>query len=330
MTRLTSLFLVLAGVVANFDSLARQSSDNNLPEIAGELVVVNKGSSNVHIINLSHPAHRSIIQTGREPHEVAVSPDGMTAVITDYGGQNPGNTLTVIDLESKKKLKSIELKGYRAPHGIDYLNNDHVVVTCEADQAVLLINVVTGKIEKIMKTGQQMSHMVVTDGADRVYVSSIGSGNLSVFDAKRGELLKHIETDSGAEGLDITPDGNEIWVANRAADNVTVIDAHALSEIETLSTGSFPIRVKITPDGSKVLISNARDGSITVFDAQSKQRLKTIALDIDLSKGLSPIGILPHPQAPYVFVANTTANEIIVVDLNKLKEVGIISTDNVP
>ena len=38
------------------------------------------------------------LPTGEGPHEVVVSSDGSTAVVTDYGGQNGADALTVIDV----------------------------------------------------------------------------------------------------------------------------------------------------------------------------------------------------------------------------------------
>jgi YVTN family beta-propeller protein len=63
----------------------------------GTLLVLNKAANTVSLIDLAKKKSVATIRTGEEPHEVAVSPDGKTAVVCNYGSSpTPGNTLTVI------------------------------------------------------------------------------------------------------------------------------------------------------------------------------------------------------------------------------------------
>ena len=57
-----------------------------------------KGAASASIVDVSTGQILKTLPTGEGPHEVVVSADGATAVVTDYGGRSGGNTLTVIDL----------------------------------------------------------------------------------------------------------------------------------------------------------------------------------------------------------------------------------------
>src|SRR5438477_8734759 len=62
------------------------------------LLVLNKEENTLAIVD---PATRRVVgrvPTGEAPHEVAVSADGRLAFVANYGSQNAGNTISVIDL----------------------------------------------------------------------------------------------------------------------------------------------------------------------------------------------------------------------------------------
>src|SRR5688500_12109071 len=102
-----ALVLALASVASAKDS--------------GTLLVLNKSDNTVSLIDLATRKTVATVPTGIGPHEVAVSPDGKTAVIANYGAQIPGSSLTIIDIPGKQALKTIDLGEYRRPHGIVWL-----------------------------------------------------------------------------------------------------------------------------------------------------------------------------------------------------------------
>ncbi|MDX1579684.1 MAG: gluconolaconase, partial [Gemmatimonadota bacterium] len=85
--------------------------------LSGTLVVVNKGPSTVSIVDLASGALLGRLPTGAGPHEVVLTSDGATAVVTDYGARTGGSTLTVVDVENQRILRTIDLGPHRRPHG---------------------------------------------------------------------------------------------------------------------------------------------------------------------------------------------------------------------
>ena len=66
---------------------------------AGTLVVANKSDATVSLVDTGSGEVVATLPTGEGPHEVAVSPDGKTALVANYGTRGaPGSSLTVIDL----------------------------------------------------------------------------------------------------------------------------------------------------------------------------------------------------------------------------------------
>lgn len=322
-----------------------REAKENAPLI-GTLIILNKAEASASFINLATAEEIAKVPTGDGPHEVAVSPDGATAVVANYGGQqNPGNSLTVIDIASKSVTKTIDLGSFRRPHGIVFLaDGNRVAVTAEVNRALILVDIERGEVVQHLDTGAEVSHMVaVSPDGSRAFVSNIGSGSICAFELESGRPLGEIATAPGAEGIDISPDGREVWVTNRAADTVSVIDAHSLAVLATIECPAFPIRVKFTPDGSNVLVSNARTGDVAVFDAVARIATRRIKMDeepVDDPSGRLfagtfegspvPVGILVHPAGDYAFIANTQADIVTIIDLNNFAIVGRIKAGREP
>ena len=314
---------------------------------SGTLLVLNKSDDTVSFIDLATSKVKGTLPTGDGPHEVAVSNDGKTAVVTNYGDAgNPGKTLTVVDVPGKKVLRTIDLGSYSRPHGIAWLQGDQVAVTVEANEAVLIVGVSDGKVEHAIATDQAGSHMVaVSPKHRRAFTANIGSGSSTVIDLSTHERITDVVTGRGAEGIAVAPDGSEVWVTNREANTVSIIDPATLKVSATLEPGQVPIRVKFTPDGTRALISNARSGDVAVFDTVTKKQITRIPMQqqgeqpphgdarpmvSQFGDGPVPVGILMPESLSLAFVANTNADTITVIDLNTFKIVNRLKAGREP
>ena len=71
----------------------------------GTLPVLNTSDNTVSLVDLASKKSIATIPTGSGSHEVAVSAEGRTAVVCNYGSQlSPGSTLTVIDILARKSI----------------------------------------------------------------------------------------------------------------------------------------------------------------------------------------------------------------------------------
>ena len=297
---------------------------------ADTLVVLNKAEATASLIDLDSGEAVVTLPTGNGPHEAATSPDGRLVVGCNYGNrENPGSSLTVIDVAAARVVKTIDLGEYRRPHGVQWLaDGKRVAVTAEENKALLVVDVATGTVEQVIATDQDVSHMVVLapDGS-RAFVANIGSGSMTAIDLVKGERIANVVTGEGAEGIDITPDGREVWVTNRAADTVSVIDAKTLEILDSLDSATFPIRAKLTPDGRNVLVSHARSADISVIDVKARKELRRISRQkgsVDnegklfgdqFGESSIPIGVVMDPSGKRAWVALAGSDLIPEPDL---------------
>lgn len=304
---------------------------------AGTLIVLNKSDHDAALVNPDTLEVIAKLPTGQGPHEVAVSPDGRTAYVANYGAfgvfrdtgerrSEPGNTITVLDLAGRKVRATFSLGEYQMPHGI-WVSKDgqRLWVTVERNQAVLELDASSGEILKAWTTGQRTSHMLVpTPDERKLYIANIGSGSATVIN-RGDDSVKTIATGAGAEGIDVSPDGKEVWVTNRGANTVSVIDTATDTIVASFeSGGAMPIRAKFTPDGKEVWVSNARSNAVTVFDAATRKLLATIEV------GAVPVGIQMTPDGRRAFVANTNQNQVTVIDVPARKVLRNFSTGTEP
>ena len=311
----------------------------------GVLIVANKSDNTVNIIDRLNGDILATVETGLEPHEVEVTPDGKFAVVANYGNREfPGNTLSVISIELAENQKTIDLGENTRPHGMVFLKDSyHLLVTTEGNQTLLLVDIETGEVLKTIPTEQEISHMVAArNDPATAFVSSIRTGNMTVIDLESDQIITHVYSGRGAEGIAVSPDEKEVWVTNRSDNTLTVFDTQSFEVIETIPCGEFPIRTKFSPDGKLFLVSNARSGEIAVFDAEEKNLAANISLKIELSddpegryfaaefEGSSiPIGLVV-PDNESAYVANTNADVVTVIDLKNFEVIDHFKTGKQP
>ncbi len=309
------------------------------------LIALNKSDDTASILDAKSGAVRATVPVGKGPHEVEVLSDGKTAAVSNYGNrEEPGRTLTLIDLEKRAPLGTIELPEGARPHGLKSLFDGRLLVTAEGLQELLIVDPKTRRVAARVATGRETSHMVAAspDGK-RAYVANIGSGSVTVVDLSQAKVIKDIPTGEGAEGIAITPEGREVWVVNRAADTVSIINTKTLEVAATLKVPQFPIRIKITPDGQRALVSCARSGDVAIIDTATKKEVKRISIDREavpgsearlfsdrFGKSPTPVGLLIAPDGKRAWVASTNADVVSVLDLVSLTVTGRIIAGKEP
>jgi YVTN family beta-propeller protein len=317
---------------------------------AETLLVANKREATVSLIDLATGRVRATLPTGEAPHEIAVSADGGTAAVANYGAGRAGSTLTVLELGAggaARVARTIDLGAWRRPHGVAFLADGRLLVTVEDSQAMLVVDVARGRVEQAIRTGADVSHMIVgsPDGR-RAYVANIGSGSVSVLDLAKAERVAVVPTGRGAEGIALSPDGAELWVTNREDDTVSVVDTAKLAVVATLPAADFPIRAEMTPDGRRVLVSCAGSGDLAVFDRASRSLVRRLELPAAparsgergdrgmfagaFGRSSVPIGIEIAPDGRRVWIAHSRGDAISVVDLERLEKTGELRAGREP
>ncbi len=304
-----------------------------VPGLAGTVVVVNQQSDTVTLVDVkTMEAYRHVPVVGG-PHEAAASPDGRRVVVTNYNkqGAGPQKALSLLALPSGDTLKTIDLGEYRAPHDVRWVDGSRVVVTSEANQALLVVNVDSGAIEKVFRTEAGVSHMLaLSTDRTRLYCSNMRDGSVSAFDFQSGKKLADVKTGKECEGVGVTPDGRWVWAGNRAEDSISIIDTRSLQVVKHLPSPGFPYRVQFTPNGRFALVPHATASALVVADVATQTIAKTIPLGLTRVPEPSTAGVFPHPDNRHAFVTVRNDDSMLVIDLESGKTLARVGVQSSP
>lgn len=316
-----------------------------LPASAETLLVVRKTGNAVDFVDPGSGLRLASVPTGTAPHEISVSPDGRRAVVSNYGTrEQPGSTVSIIDLEQPQESRRIDLAPHTRPHGVAWFAADRIAVTTEGSRHLLILDPASGKVIAAIETAQETSHMVaVSADARRAYVTSIGSGTTTAIDLVAARKLEDVVTGAGSEALALTPDGHELWVAARTDGMVAIVDTSTLEVKARLPLPGVPIRIAMTPDGHRALITCASAGELVSFDVATHRELGRAKVMAPLAAGAAarpsarlapgsvlPVGLLVARDGRSAYVAATMADRVVQFDTRTLAVLRTIEVGGEP
>jgi YVTN family beta-propeller protein len=343
------LALVLGSMVASTTLCAQ-----NTP--AAALLALSKKD---HTLAIVDPATLKVIArvpVGNDPHEVIASADGETAYVSNYGF-GAYNTLAVVDLIGQKALPAVGLGPLRGPHGLDFVGGK-VWFTAEGAKAIGSYDPVTKKVDWILGTGQNRTHMIfVSQTLKWIVTTNVSSGTVSIIEKTAGRPgpppggpvsgpggppnglppgpppgspggdwnQTVVPVGNGSEGFDVSPDGKEIWVANAQDGTVSIIDAAKKQVTQTLAVDARSAnRLKFTLNGKLALISTLRGPDLIIVDTATRKVIKRVPV------GRGAAGIVMQPDGSRAFVACSPDDYVAVIDLKSLAVAGRIDVGGEP
>jgi len=327
-TSLLAMALLAAGFAAAGGAAAPRarngfSAAEETPNPA--LLVLEKEDGTLAIVDPATLQVVARVPVGRDPHEVAVSEDGKTAYASNYsffGSVGPGRTIAVVDLVAQKPLPPVELSPLLAPHGLDFAGGE-LYFTAEGSKAIGRYNPATKKIDWVMGTGQDRTHMVrALFNPEVILTTNVSSGTVSIFEPPPtrppGRELPVTRPDwsvtvvpvtTGSEGFDVTPD-RQMWVADADDGTISIIDIARKKVVATITDQvKHANRLQFTRDAKYALVSDLMSNDLTVMDVATRGVFKKIPL------GSPSEGILIAPDGKRAFVALGPGNAVAVIDL---------------
>lgn len=292
------------------------------------LVALNKSEATLAIIDPVEMKHVGKVPTGDGPHEVVILPDGKTAVVANYGAQTPGSSFSVIDLEARKELRRIDISPLMRPHGIVEIGGK-VYFTAETNRAIGRFDPVAGKVDWLMGTGQNLSHMLAaTSDQKRFFTANIGSDSVTAFEFQGvppgPSKISQITVGKQPEAIDVSPDGKEVWVGLNAEAAIDIVDTASLKVAERIKLGERPYRVRSTPDGKTVVATLAGTKEIVLIDAVSRKEKKRIKLES------APLGVAFSKNGATIFVTAVQPDLVLKIDIESGAIKGQIGSGQAP
>jgi YVTN family beta-propeller protein len=304
--------LVLAGTASAGDP-------NNTTGTSG-LIMIDKIGSIVRFFDPSTLKEISTLTIDGTPHELAISPDRKTAYVPNYGdgvygrNPNPGHTIAVIDLPTRKVRATIDITPHVAPHGLQVDANGTLYASCDISRKLVVIDPKTLQVTAAIDTDGTGHWAAVLPDGSKAYVANKNDRKfVSVIDLRAKKMIGTVSMPNGTQGITASPDGKQVLAMDLNAPRIAVIDTRTdqvVDEIALSGSTKGGWRAKYSLDGSTLVIISVNDRSATLMSAQDSRSPQTV-----LKVGSQPFGIAFAADGKQALIANHGDGTVSVIDL---------------
>src|SRR6516165_7183136 len=101
------------------------------------VLVLNKAGNSISFVNPTSMKSEQTVAVGKTPHEMAVAPHGSKAYVANTGE----NTVSVVDLMTRKELQKLTSADFGTPHGVAFTpDGRYAFVTSEGKKKIIVID----------------------------------------------------------------------------------------------------------------------------------------------------------------------------------------------
>jgi DNA-binding beta-propeller fold protein YncE len=283
------------------------------PAPAATLLALSKQDHTLAIIDPKSLNVLAWVPVGDDPHEVVASADGKTAYVSNYGF-GAFHTLAVIDLVERKQLPFIDLGALRGPHGLVF-EKGKVWFTAEAAKAIGSYDPAAGKIDWILGTGQDRTHMLfVFPDAKRIVTTNVSSATVTLMEKTEGRAggpPPGMPPGMGApQAGGPAPGSPAPGIPGQGGPPPPGGDW----KLTVIPVGRGSEGFDVTPDGKEAWVANARDGTISIIDISAEKVVETLDANVP---GANRLKFTPDGKLALV----TPGSALVILDAATRKEV---------
>jgi YVTN family beta-propeller protein len=198
------------------------------------------------------------------PKVVQVTPDGKYVLVANWFGQS----ISVIDTASMKKIKDIKTGDNVIPRGIAITSDSKTAYVANMKGgSIAIIDLV--KLEKVknLYITSNPRHIVLSPDNKFLYITDNSGGKVIKYDLEAGKTVKSQHVGSQARTVAITPDGKYLIAAAHGSDELVVLSS---DDLKILTKVGFvkPMGISVSPDGKQVWVSSYGGGYVSAYEFQ--------------------------------------------------------------
>lgn len=259
------------------------------PSSGAKLLLSVKENASLSVISPVTGEILSVLTVGipgtEVPHEFALTADGSKALVTlygnaDYGRNNPGNRIAVVDLHDMICTHHIDLGLYRGPHAIVRDAADLFWVTAEENSCLVAIDLQINEIVRTIWTQVPTHFLTATANRKTLYGAHKEYPFVSEIDPASAEVVSRIALPVGSQSLRLSPDERFLYVGDFHRPLLHVIDCGSRKLVETVPLKAVPGWPYPTPDGKYVVVTTFDEpgdqGYVEILNANDLFDAKTV------------------------------------------------------
>lgn len=225
----------------------------------GVAIVLNSGDATLSVLDMAHETELRRVPVLREPHHVALSPDGSELLVGDAGA----NEMLFLDPHTGDIRRRVPMAD---PYHLAFSpNGKWLTVTGLARNQVDVYDAATMALAKRFPLSSMPSHVTYAPDSSMAYVTLQGTNRLAAID------LRH-QTVSWTAEVGATPAGviwlnGKLLVANMGSDHFAVVDPVDGRVEQRIHTGRGAHQLFLSPDHRTLWVNNRVDGTTVALDA---------------------------------------------------------------
>ncbi len=228
---------------------------------AGVAIVINSGDATLSIVDMARGTELRRIPVLREPHHVALSPDGRELLVGDAGG----NEMLFLDPHTGDVRRRLPMAD---PYHLAFSpNGKWLVVTGLARNQVDVYDAATMTLVKRFPLGTMPSHVTYAPDSSMAYVTLQGTNKVAALDLRRQAVMWTAEVGSTPAGIMWL--NGKLLVANMGTDHFAVVDPVDGRVEQRVRTGRGAHQLFLSPDGRTLWVNNRVDGTTVSLDART-------------------------------------------------------------
>jgi predicted deacylase/DNA-binding beta-propeller fold protein YncE len=284
------------------------------------LVVVEQGAGRVTVLDAASGAQRGTVKIGTDPHEVAISPDGRLAYVSNFGLSDkdraigvPGDSVSVVDLATFTELRRLSTLPHKAPHGVKVRPGrpDELFVNAEVGDVMLVFSAASGALLRQFPVPKETHNFIFSLDGRTLFLMAATNGVLRV-DPDSGAIQARYPSTSPIRGLTWTSIGAQLLASGR--NELLFLDPATLAvtrRITDLGVGLI-LYSTMTADGTRIFAPCPLDQKVLVVDVASGKAIAS------LETGKDPIAVLMAPDHRSAYVSNASDDHLSRIDLQTL------------
>jgi len=267
------------------------------------------------LVSLSAVAHaeapvievQEVADTGSMPKGALLARDGSRFFVTNFGNRNGGN-ITVYDVQSLKKLATIDVPGIVVESVLSPDGTTLYASNFERNE-VQAIELKTRRVTRHFPAGLHPKIMVLSVDGAHLFAANWNGQSVTEIDTATGKTLHTLPVGLHPRGMALTREG-KLYVANFDGASIDVFDGPDYDHSYRLAVCRIPRHLALSPDEKTLYISCYHDSEVHALDVATELVTHTVKV------GTNPKSLETSRDGRYVFSADygEDAHGVSVVD----------------
>jgi len=208
------------------------------------------------------------------PHGLVATPDGEYLIAGSLSetplkpGEpktTPNSKLYLIHPGHGHVMSTIPVSGW-THHLAITPDGRYVLATHPMKGTVSVVDLVSNKVIKTIKTGRVPNYVVITKNGKSAFVSNRGGNDVVEISIPGWKVVRKLESGPSPDHLALSGDNSKLFVGNPRAGTVSIVSIASGKLLKTFQVGQGVHGVDVGDNGKTLFVSSKKEGLVTSFN----------------------------------------------------------------